>query len=139
MKNPAKHILAEKENIEKTLSYLKEAVRTKENKSAAEIAGTAVFVHNFYNGIENILKQILKSKNIILGNSENWHKELLESSFSKGIISRELADKLYEYLTFRHFFIHSYGFKLDDDRLLQLANDIPQVWSDFLSSIETYL
>jgi hypothetical protein len=138
MKNIAKHILAEKENVEKTLFHIK-AAKIKGNKTALEIAGLAVFVHNFYNGIENILKQILKSKDVILGNSESWHKELLESSFSKGVISRELADRLYKYLAFRHFFIHSYGFKLDDARLLQLANDIPQVWSDFLSSIETYL
>jgi len=138
MKNLAKHILAEKENVEKALSCLK-VVLEKENRSAAEIAGIAVFVHNFYNGIENILKQILKFKDIRIGGSEGWHKELLEVSLSKGIVSRELVDLLYEYLTFRHFFIHSYGFKLDEARLLKLANNVPQVWADFLSAIKAYL
>lgn len=137
MKNLAKHILAEKENIEKTLSYLND-VRAKENKSAAEIAGIAVFVHNFYNGVENILKQILKSKDIRISNSEGWHKELLESSRSNNIISGELTDKLSEYLTFRHFFVHSYGFRLEETKLLKLVNNIPQVWSDLLAAIKIY-
>ena len=125
-------------SIEKTLSHLKVVLET-ENRSAAEIAGIAVFIHNFYNGVENILKQILKFNDIRIGSSEGWHKELLEVSLSKGIISKKLIDPLYEYLTFRHFFVHSYGFKLDEARLLKLANNIPQVWVDFLSAIKVYL
>lgn len=138
MKNLAKHILAEKENIERVLAHLSTSLE-KENKSAAEVAGIAVFVHNFYNGIENILKQILKSNNVIINNSKGWHKELLESSLSKGIIPKALGDQLYEYLTFRHFFVHSYGFRLNEAKLLKLANNIPQVWADFLTAIKTYL
>ena len=55
-----------------------------------------------------------------------------------GIIPEKLSDELYEYLTFRHFFIHAYGFMLEEMPLEDLANDIPEVWSRFMSAIERY-
>lgn len=77
------------------------------NKTVVELAATGTFLHNIYNGIENILKQILKLKNIKIANSESWHKDLLNRSISVGVISQDLCDKLYDYLTFRHFFVNA--------------------------------
>jgi len=50
-------IAAEIENVEKALENLKEATDRK-IKSTVELAAMATFLHNIYNGIENILKQI---------------------------------------------------------------------------------
>lgn len=132
-----KQITAEKENIEKTLSNLKNAV-TRREKSVIELAAIATFLHNIYNGIENILKQVLKSESVEIPKSETWHKNLLNLSVSTGIISEKLSDELYEYLGFRHFFVHAYGFMLEDAHLEHLADNIPNVWSQFLSAIEKY-
>lgn len=137
MSNLSKQILAEKENIEKALSNLKYAME-REEKSVIELAAIGTFLHNIYNGIENILKQILKSKGIKIWRSETWHKELLDISVSNGIISQKLSDELYEYLTFRHFFVHAYGFMLEEAHLENLANNISYVWPEFLSAIEGY-
>jgi uncharacterized protein YutE (UPF0331/DUF86 family) len=71
--------------------------------------------------------------------SEKWHKDLLNRSLSSGIISEELSNKLYKYLTFRHFFVHAYGFMLDEKQLESLANDIPEIWNQFLIEIEPFL
>ena len=51
--------------------------------STLELAGVAALLHNFYSGIENILKQILASHKIIIQEGKNWHKNLLEESFRK--------------------------------------------------------
>lgn len=133
-----KEILAEKENVERALSHLREAIGRNE-KSVIELAAVGTFLHNIYNGIENILKQILISRNIVVPSSSTWHKELLNLSVSMEIISEELSDELFKYLTFRHFFVHAYGFMLEETHLEDLSINIPLVWSQFLSEIGAFL
>lgn len=64
-----KQILAEKENVEIALSNLK-------------YAAIGTFLHNVYNGIENILKQIINAKDVEIPRSDTWHKDLLNLSVS---------------------------------------------------------
>lgn len=129
---------AEKENVEKALLNLKEVMRRKE-KSVIELAAMATFLHNIYNGIENILKQSLKAKDIAVPKSASWHKELLEFSMSNKIISEDMYDKLLEYLAFRHFFTHGYGFMLEEEPLEELANNIFDVWHNFCMETDIFL
>jgi len=135
MDNFPEKIEAEKQNVEKALADLLMVCSRKERDIVA-LAAMATFLHNIYNGIENILKQLLKSKGFKVPKTDTWHKDLLELSVSDGIISEQLADQLYEYLTFRHFFVHSYGFMLEEANLKLLIENIPDVWSQFLSSIK---
>ncbi|MFH0903811.1 MAG: hypothetical protein V1854_01305 [Methanobacteriota archaeon] len=128
-------ILAEKENVDIALNNLK-TVMARNEKTVIELAATATFLHNIYNGIENILKQILISRDIMVPKSDKWHKDLLNKSLSSGIISEELSNKLYKYLTFRHFFVHAYGFMLDEKELEGLSNNIPEIWHQFLKEIK---
>lgn len=131
-------ILAEKENVDIALHNLGTAMARTE-KTVIELAAIATFLHNIYNGIENIIKQILISKDIMVPKSDKWHKDLLNKSLSSGIISEELSNKLYKYLTFRHFFVHAYGFMLEEKQLGSLANDIPEIWQQFLKEIGHFL
>ncbi len=131
-----KQILAEKQNVDTALDNLKEAMARAE-KSAIELAAIGTFLHNVYNGMENILKYIARLKSVEIAKSESWHKELLNLSASKGIISQELSDQLYEYLTFRHFFIHSYGFMLEEEHLHDLATNIHDLWMRFMLEVES--
>lgn len=137
MDNLSKQIMAEKENVKMVLSNLKEAMARKE-RSVIELAAMGTFLHNIYNGMEGILKQILIAQNVEIPKSDTWHKELLNLSFSTGIISEKLSEELYEYLTFRHFFVHAYGFMLDEVQIEDLATNIPNVWSQFLFEIDRY-
>ncbi|HEW78915.1 MAG TPA: hypothetical protein ENH34_02965 [Phycisphaerales bacterium] len=132
-----RQILAEKESVEIALSNLKGAIARKE-KTIIELAAIGTFLHNIYNGIENILKQILKAKDVEVPKSDTWHKDLLNLSLSMGIISEGLSDELYEYLTFRHFFVHAYGFMLEETHLEDLADNIPETWAQFLSEAENF-
>ncbi len=133
-----KQIIAEKEYVEMALNNLKTALARGE-KTIIELAAIATFLHNIYNGIENILKQILLIKNIQIPRSDTWHKDLLNCALSTGVISEGLSDELYKYLTFRHFFIHSYGFMLEEKQLEGLAQNVYGTWSKFLLEIETFL
>ena len=70
-------IEAEYENIDKLLSEL-----SSEEKlpflQFLELAGVATLLHNFYNGIENIVKLTLKEIDIPLPESSSLHKNLLK-------------------------------------------------------------
>ena len=55
-----KKINAEKENVETALKNLNFTMSRNE-KSVVELAAIGTFLHNIYNGMENILKQIIYS------------------------------------------------------------------------------
>lgn len=134
MDNLPRQIVAEVENVEAALRNLEETME-RPLKTVVELAAMGTFLHNIYNGIENILKQSLKLKEIPLSRGENWHKELITLSVQHGIISSDLSDELYEYLTFRHYFVHAYGFMLEEAPMEPLADNIQIVWSKFISEI----
>lgn len=133
-----REVQAEKEHILATLHALKEALERKE-KTVVELAAIATFLQNAYNGIENILKRILKYEGISVPLSEFWHKDLLDLLVDRQIISSELSRKLDEYRAFRHFFVHGYGIMLDKEKLMPLAENLPDLWKDFESELETFL
>ncbi|MHC4168431.1 MAG: ribonuclease toxin HepT-like protein [Planctomycetota bacterium] len=130
-----RRIAAEKQNVRRALDNLRDAME-RDARSTVELAAIATFLHNVYNGIENILKQILKAKGAEIPRSETSHKDLLSLALSSDIITEKLSDRLYEYLTFRHFFVHAYGFMLEEKHLDDLANGITDVWLEFLAAIE---
>ena len=133
-----RRVLAESENIESTLSELREAMARPE-RATVELAAIATFVHNAYNGIENILKQVLRAQNIEVPQQGAWHKTLLEKAAGAGVITEGLADELLEYLAFRHFFAHGYGIMLQESPLVDLATRLPGVWQRFQSSVARFV
>jgi uncharacterized protein YutE (UPF0331/DUF86 family) len=130
-----REILAEKEHILETLQALQEALARKE-KTVVELAAIAAFLQNAYNGIENTLKRVLRFRGVSIPASESFHRDLLDLSVDKRIISLELSRKLDEYRAFRHFFVHGYGIMLDKDRLLPLARSLTDVWKEFESEVD---
>ncbi len=137
MADLTKEILAEKENIEIALANLTEAL-SREEKTVIELTAIGAFMLNIYNGMENILKQSQSAINIKTPNTDKWHKDLLNASVSNNILTEELTDKLYEYLTFRHFFVHGYGFRLEESRIEDLASNMEKIWSQFLTEIQEF-
>ncbi len=53
--------------------------------------------------------------------------------------SKEIVDKIGKYLVFRHFFTHSYGFFIDEEKLEPLMNNISEIYSEFKREIDEYL
>lgn len=130
-------IEAEKELVESTLSELALALKSNE-PSYLRLAGIAAFVHNLYNGMENIIKRMLLAKGIKSDfQSPFWHHDLLKAAIEQEIVSQDLATKLRDYLGFRHFFVHAYSLKLDPAKLMPLANNAEDVWNSFYGEIIT--
>ena len=67
-------IEVEFEAIQKTLESLPQ--NNLSGLSSLEIAGTAALLHNYYNGIENIIKQLISSKKLELPSSSSWHNRV---------------------------------------------------------------
>ncbi len=131
-------IEAEFENIDKVLAEFPSGKSLPE-LSLLELAGVATLLHNFYNGIENIIKQILSEKNITLADGKSWHKDLLESALKENIISTGCLSDLSEYLAFRHFFNHSYALDLQSDKLEPLVEHVTRTYENFQIEIRTML
>lgn len=118
---------AELQNIDAALRGLPRPERLQE-LSALELAGTAALLCSFYNGMENILKQILLARKVAIPAGAAWHRDLLNRLATRGEISNATRDLLAPYLAFRHFFSHAYGFDLDPDRLRPLVRGVPSVY-----------
>jgi len=120
---------SEYEAIEKTLAAMPHINLSE--LSELELAGCAALLHNFYNGIENIIKQLLLIKGCAIPSGDAWHKQLLIKSFDEGIITNTLLQSLFNYMAFRHFFSHSYSFDLVPARMEPLVEEVENVYKNF--------
>ena len=127
-------IEAEYEAIEQTLSAL--PVRPLDQLSTLELAGVAALLHNFYNGLENVLKQVFKAKGMKIPSGNSWHRDLLLSASKSDIISVELGTDLSRFLAFRHFFSHAYALDLYPERMEPLVQDAGKTFERFRMQID---
>jgi hypothetical protein len=124
---------AEREAIRQTLSALPGRPLTV--LSPLELAGVAALLHNFYNGMENVLKQVAQAKSFPIPRGDSWHRDLLLEAAAHKIISDELTENLKRYLAFRHFFSHAYALDLFPERMEPLVKDAGATFQRFESEI----
>jgi len=134
MSDYKQRIEAEYESIDKSLATLPKIELHR--LSELELAGVAAILHNFYNGIENILKQFFLSQSVELPAGPSWHRDLLQAALSQKLLPESLVEQLKRFLAFRHFFIHAYALELSPERFLPLVNDVDQIFKDFKSCID---
>jgi hypothetical protein len=130
-------IAVELENAEKILALLQKTGNLSEF-SPVELAGVGAFLHNFYNSIENIIKQILLANAIEIPSGSFWHRDLLETACSAQVISSAMKTRLAPYLAFRHFFVHGYSLDLQADRIGPLVKSLPAVYGEFKENLQKH-
>jgi hypothetical protein len=109
-----------------------------------EASAAALFLQSFYNGIEGILLLIFKGLGENIPNDLHWRKKLLEKSFEttekrKNVFKNENKKLLTEYLSFRHFIRHSYGYQIKWERLRPLIIGIENFWGIIEKDIKIFL
>jgi uncharacterized protein YutE (UPF0331/DUF86 family) len=131
-------VTAELENIDTVVTEIEELIADERTDKYA-VNSFALYLHNFYNGVENILKQLIRSRDLMLPSGDTWHKDLLGIARGNAIISETLYAALLDYLNFRHFVVHSYSFTLELDLFFPLIINLPDVYRDFKSQIVSSL
>ena len=128
----------ELENVHTVLVEL-EKIKDEPSKTIVELAGIGTFLHNFYTGIENMLKQILRDEDIPIPFSDSWHRDLLILASKEKIITETTRVRLAKYLAFRHFFVHAYSFLLDERELKLLVDDVFDTHATFKEEINAFI
>jgi len=89
MASLSEKILIELENIDKLLVEMPPHYKLP-YLLILELAGVAALLHNFYNAIENILKQILIAKDIHLPAGHSWLKKWLNYLLKKKLFPKDV-------------------------------------------------
>jgi hypothetical protein len=109
-----------------------------------ELAALGAVLQCFYNGLENIFGAVAVQLDKKVPDGAEWHHDLLaqmtRTSSNRGpVISAAAADKLTDYLGFRHFFRHAHLFYLDWGRMSGLVFRLSEVWSETQRQIRRFL
>jgi uncharacterized protein YutE (UPF0331/DUF86 family) len=121
-------------NIEISLNNIKIALKEKNYTTIVKTA-LATYLAQIYNGIESILENILKDKNIKIKKTDLWHKEVLLKIKELHIVGNKTIDKLQEYRGFRHIWRHGYAHILDEKNLIKLSKEIIDFYDTFKKDI----
>jgi hypothetical protein len=126
-------IMVELEQIEQAIAKLPSCFLSELNY--LELSGVGGILQSFYNGIENILKQIFLAHGKDIPGGDQWHREILQRAFEYRFISEKTLKQLIPYLTFRHLYRNAYVLELKADRMQILVDEIESTFSEFKKEI----
>ena len=140
-------IAIQSEAIEQTLrelALLQQDVAGRE-PTTRELAAAGLFLANFYNRIENILKRICRYHAVEVPPGAEWHVGLVKAvcvpmqGGLPALLDEPLAQELAPYRSFRHVVHHGYGFQLRWNDMLPGIEGAFRVWSAFKEAFQSHL
>jgi hypothetical protein len=97
-----------------------------------ELRAVASMLHEFYNGVERMFERIAVSLGEGVPRGSNWPIDLLaqmatdQEGARLTVIDDPLRARLKDYLDFRHFFRHAYGYTLEWSQLRWKAESLAE-------------
>jgi len=142
-------VLAIKALVEDELVALERVTREMEDLLAecaqpptrTELRAVASMLHEFYNGVERIFERLAISLGEGIPQGSYWHADLLaqmaaaREGMRPVVIDEPLRARLKDYLDFRYFFRHAYGYTLEWSQLRWKAENL----SDTLTMLRSQL
>jgi len=123
---------------------LLDLIKIKEEPDFIEKAAAGSFLHSFYNGVEKLAILIYKGINENIPNDLKWHKNLFENTFKPTrkypvLFNNEYKIQLQDYMEFRHFFRHTYGYKINIKKLTPLILNAEELWEKIKNDINNFI
>jgi predicted nucleotidyltransferase len=115
-----------------------------ESPSSFELNALASYLHQFYTGCERILERIAMTVDGALPRGAFSHANLLAQmtqarpGLRPSVLHEALWLSLQDYLAFRHFFRHAYGYTLDWAKLRPLVKNMPATLDAFKTQLTTF-
>lgn len=149
---PDDPVLALKKLIEDELAALRrvvEAVREGSSHldtppSQFDLNALASYVHQFYTGCERCLERIaLRVDGQVPGGAFSHANLLAQMAHERpgvrpAVLNEELWLRLQDYLEFRHFFRHAYGYNLEWLRLAPLVEGMEEILADLQKQLAAF-
>jgi len=127
-------LLAEWEQIDKAAWDLWGRALDPSAMAPLELAGVASLLSAIYNGIENILKQVVGADGP-LPTGPRWHADLLDQAGRAGALDTATRVGLRQWLGFRHFFHHGYPLRMEPAQLAVMLEAAPGLLDGFRECI----
>ncbi|MDE0315122.1 MAG: hypothetical protein OXM61_09485 [Candidatus Poribacteria bacterium] len=147
-KKLAQRIIDECVKIERTVGHIKVALQDIEDapvryRRSVEIE-IAKYLYDVYMGMETIFRQIAREVDEHIPQGETWHKDLLTQMTAPRaerppVISQKTAQRLEQFLGFRHVFAHLYSIQLDYEQTEKNAKSIEKLFQDVSKELETFI
>ncbi|MBI1986991.1 MAG: nucleotidyltransferase domain-containing protein [Nitrospinae bacterium] len=135
----------ELKGLERVVTAMDEDLTQRSNPpTPRELRSMSALLHEFYAAIESIFRRIATHMGEGLPRGSHWHLDLLEQmATARGggrpaVIDEALWAMLKDYLDFRHFFRHAYGYELEWVRLRPPAEGMAGVLMQFQSQLEGF-
>jgi len=116
----------------------------RETPDPVEVAALGSILHSFYNGLENIFLRVAKELDRDIPAGSDSHRALLNqigrpTLQRPALLSPTVTQKLESYLTFRHFYRHSYTYLLNWVKLESLIVSLEIVWSQAKAELNMFV
>ena len=141
-------IVAELAKIERIVGHIRVALQDIEDapgryRRSVEIE-IAKHLYDVYMGMETIFRQIAREVDEHMPQGETWHKDLLTQMTEPRaerppVISQKTAQRLEQFLGFRHVFAHLYSIELAYEQTEKNAKSIENLFQDVSEELETFM